>query len=234
MSLFLIAALTLGFAGSLHCIGMCGPLVMIVHGSSTNGGMKWWLNQITYHAGRLMVYAGFGAIAGVLGKSAVAMGWQQGLAIFSGILLLLMLIAPHLPIAKLKWGQSVYTKISSYFGRFLKEKTPVKYLALGIINGFLPCGLVYAAMAASVAGGSIPMSMLFMVLFGLATTPSLVTVTGLTKLIKNRMNVRWVKYFKLSFGILALLFILRGANLGIPYLSPKMKAETCETSCCHR
>lgn len=234
MSLFLIAALTLGFAGSLHCIGMCGPLVMIVHGVNSNTGFKWWLQQTIYHSGRLLVYSGFGAIAGIVGKSAIAMGWQQGLAVFSGIMLLIMLLVPLLPIHKIKIGQQLYTKISQYFGKFLKEKTPVKYFALGIINGFLPCGLVYAAMAASVAGGSIAMSMLFMILFGISTSPALFAISGFTKIIRNRINVRWMKYVRLSFGLLAVLFILRGANLGIPYLSPKMKAETCETSCCHR
>lgn len=233
MTLFLIAALTLGLAGSLHCIGMCGPLVMIVHGGGARNNVRWWGQQFIYHGGRLLVYTGFGILAGAVGKSAVAVGLQQWLAVIAGILLLILLVTPPL-VKKIPVGQVLYTKVSSLFGKYLKHKTPAKYFALGVINGFLPCGLVYAAMAASVAGGSIEKSALFMVVFGLATTPALVSVAGLTGFIRNRMNVRWIKYVRLSFGILAMLFILRGANLGIPYLSPKVQKETCETSCCQR
>lgn len=232
MSTVITAAFILGLAGSLHCVGMCGPLVSIVHGGGKTKSVQWWFNQLIYHTGRLSVYAIFGAIAGLLGKSFVALGWQQNLALLSGILLLMMIVFPFISKKKFVMGNRIFQKVSQYFNTFLQHKSPSKYFALGVINGFLPCGLVYAAMAGAIAGGSIGSSILFMVIFGSATSPALIAVAGLSTFLRNRIKARSITYMRLAFMLLAVLFILRGANLGIPYLSPKIQTETCDVSCC--
>ena len=234
MTTLLIAALTLGFAGSMHCIGMCGPLVMIVHGGGKTRDAKWWFQKALYHLGRISVYAGFGIVAGLIGKSFAALGFQQWLALISGALLLLMILWPYLPFKKIGAGNRIFAAVSKRFNHFLQNKTPGKHLILGVINGFLPCGLVYAAMAASIATGSPAKAALFMAIFGIATSPALFAVAGFSSIIKNRVNARVLTKIRFGLSLLAVLFILRGANLGIPYLSPKIQTETCEVSCCKR
>ncbi|MEZ4801062.1 MAG: sulfite exporter TauE/SafE family protein [Flavobacteriales bacterium] len=232
MITLIAAAAALGFAGSLHCVGMCGPLVSIVHGGAQGKSMKWWGNQGLYHFGRIGVYALFGVLTGFLGKSLSAMGLQRWLALISGVVLLVMILFPFFSKKKFVVGNQLFQKVSSRFSQFLQKKNPSKYLALGVINGFLPCGLVYAAMAASLSGGSIMGSVLFMVIFGVATSPALVAVAGLSNFLRSRIKAKSLSYMRLAFMLLAVLFILRGANLGIPYLSPKMKVEKCEMDCC--
>lgn len=232
MITIIAAAAALGFAGSLHCVGMCGPLVSIVHGGGQGKSIKWWFNQGLYHFGRIAVYATFGLLTGLLGKSLSAMGLQQWLALISGITLLIMIVFPFISNKKFVVGNQLFQKVSGRFSQFLQKKNPSKYLALGVINGLLPCGLVYAAMAASLSGGSIANSILFMVIFGFATSPALVAVAGLTNFLRSKIKAKSLSYMRLAFMLLAVLFILRGANLGIPYLSPKMKVEKCEMDCC--
>jgi sulfite exporter TauE/SafE len=121
MTTLLIAALTLGFAGSMHCIGMCGPLVMIVHGGGKTRDSKWWFQKALYHLGRISVYAAFGIVAGLIGKSFAALGFQQWLALISGALLLLMILWPYLPFKKLGAGNKVFAAVSKRFNYFLQN-----------------------------------------------------------------------------------------------------------------
>lgn len=234
MTTYLAAALILGLAGSLHCIGMCGPLVMIVHSGGDNRSGQWWINKLVYHFGRIMVYAAFGVITGLIGKSFIAMGFQQWLSLIAGLVLFFMLVLPLLGQKKWSFTPPLFSKITKYFSKFLQNKTPFKQLILGVINGLLPCGLVYAAMAASIAGGSPTKSALFMIVFGLATSPALIVVAKLSGILRSKWKPQSLAYIRVGLSILAVLFILRGANLGIPYLSPKMQAETCNVSCCQK
>jgi len=234
MTTYLAAAFILGLAGSLHCVGMCGPLVMIVHSGGDNRSFQWWINKLVYHFGRILVYAAFGVITGLIGKSFIAMGFQQWLSLIAGIVLFFMLVLPLMGQKKWSFTPPLFSKITKYFGKFLQNKTPFKQLILGVINGLLPCGLVYAAMAASIAGGSPTKSALFMIVFGFATSPALIVVAKLSETLRSKWKPKSLAYIRVGLSILAVLFILRGANLGIPYLSPKMQAETCNVSCCHK
>ncbi len=234
MNTIVIASLTLGLAGSMHCAGMCGPLVMIIHGNSSSRNRAWWWNKVIYHFGRLLVYAAFGLIAGFIGKGIASAGFQQWLSVIAGISLLVIIIWPYMPFKKISWGQPVFLYVNKTFSTFLQSKNKSKYFFLGVINGFLPCGLVYGAMAASISAGSPFGSMLFMILFGVATVPVLITIAGFSGAIQKRFKAKSLGYLRVGLSVLAILFILRGANLGIPYLSPRVAAETCEVDCCQR
>jgi sulfite exporter TauE/SafE len=125
MITLILAALMIGFAGSLHCIGMCGPLVMIVHSGGKGKSFSWWLNQMIYHSGRLLVYASFGVIVGFLGKGFVAYGFQQWLAVISGILLLLMLFVPYFSSKIKAGGNVVFQKVRGKFSSLIQNKKPI-------------------------------------------------------------------------------------------------------------
>lgn len=233
-----LAALSIGFAGSLHCVGMCGPLVMIVHSGGKGKTISWWINQIIYHSGRLLVYASFGVIIGFVGKGFVAYGFQQWLAVISGILLLLMLFVPYFSSKIKAGGNVVFQKVRGKFSSLIQDKKPQTQFLLGVINGLLPCGLVYAAMAAAFATGSPSKSALFMVIFGLATSPALFAVAGFGNIIRTKIKAKNFAAIRIGLSVLAVLFILRGANLGIPYLSPKVKMDVHQSGqtmdCCNR
>ena len=238
MTTLILAALMIGLAGSLHCIGMCGPLVMIIHSGGQGKTFSWWLNQIIYHSGRMLVYASFGVIIGFVGKGFVAYGFQQWLAVISGILLLLMLFVPYISSKIKAGGNVVFQKVRGKFSSLIQNKKPQTQFLLGIINGLLPCGLVYAAMAAALATSSPAKSALFMVVFGLATSPALFAVAGFGNIIRTKIKAKNFAAIRIGLSVLAVLFILRGANLGIPYLSPKVKMDAHKTEqtmeCCHR
>jgi sulfite exporter TauE/SafE len=115
-----------------------------------------------------------------------------------------------------------------------ESKTYTYFFAFGFVNGLLPCGLVYAALAAAMVTATPIQGMLFMVFFGLGTMPALTSII----ILKSKNNFAWRKYItKSSYYIsifVGVLLILRGLNLGIPYVSPGLNAETQEMSCCHK
>jgi sulfite exporter TauE/SafE len=229
---FVGAALILGFAGSLHCIGMCGPLVMAVHSAKSNG--NWWYKKSLYHLGRISVYSIFGIIAGSIGQSFTAFGMQRWLSIAAGLAMMIFLAWPvgmksikSKPLQIVGW---LKTKFSS----LIQRQSTLSHLALGVLNGLLPCGLVYVAMAATIALSGIWKSALFMALFGLATTPALFAAGSILKIMSQKLRVKSYRAVQVSLIAISMLLIVRGANLGIPYLSPKMSAESKKIDCCHK
>lgn len=225
---FILAALLLGFAGSLHCVGMCGPLMLALPESS-----HWATTRLLHQAGRLTMYTLFGALMGAFGQTLVAVGLQQWLAVLSGAFMLLFLAWPagmKMPPFTHRW--TAYIKRP--FHHWMTKKTKSSFFMLGVLNGILPCGLVYMALSASLAVGSIWKGALFMWVFGLATAPALLAVSGFSRWIKSHFRWSGFRVVRISLAFLAVLMILRGANLGIPYLSPKMHAQTQELDCCKK
>lgn len=237
MSTLVISALVLGFAGSLHCLGMCGPLVMALHGAGQSKDWAWL--KLVYHVGRILVYAALGAVIGSLGSTFVAIGAQQYLAVGAGMLMLLFIAWP----AGMKgWKSGPLRGISwlkTRFASLIQKRTMLSHFLMGMLNGLLPCGMVYVALAAALAFGSLWKSALFMVLFGIGTSPALFVMGSLVTWISSRWRIRSFRGVQIALAMISLLVVLRGANLGIPYLSPRM-AEKKEhptekvLDCCHR
>lgn len=225
-------ALILGLAGSLHCIGMCGPLVLSLPGQNSWGAQI--LNNVTYHTGRVLVYGILGAILGFVGQSFTFVGLQQPLSIGIGSLLLIFLFLPKKLKLKLeaKVGNTfISQKVKTAWGYFFRKQSRPAFFVVGMLNGLLPCGLVYAALAGALAGGSVINSGLFMIIFGIGTSPALLAAGSLKTVFQKKL-VQWRRILlPLSIGTMALLFILRGASLGIPYLSPEIHNDTVK-SCC--
>ncbi|MEM6804812.1 MAG: sulfite exporter TauE/SafE family protein, partial [Bacteroidota bacterium] len=178
--MFLLSAIGLGFLGSLHCIGMCGPISLAL--SSGSRRKEFWIGRSLYNLGRTSAYVLLGVIFGLFGQSLALAGIQQSLSILLGIVwILALLIFPNwesrlisFPLFK-KALISIKTGLSHILQ---KQSTPLMYNA-GFLNGFLPCGLVYIALSGSLASQSLTESMGFMALFGLGTFPAMFAVAYL-------------------------------------------------------
>ena len=207
------SALVLGLMGSLHCLAMCGPLVMTLNAKRSQST----LDKILYNSGRIFTYCLLGLFAGLFGTGIQWMAGQQFLSIFTGVLLLVGLLLSWMGSDKPNPLSKFFARIKIRLGKMLDEN-PQSMWWFGIYNGLLPCGLTYVAMAASVATGSITESILYMGLFGIGTSPMMwVIVTGFQRFKAKWSGNRIVTGFT---WLLAVLLIIRGLGLGVPYLSP--------------
>ncbi|MDU8886482.1 sulfite exporter TauE/SafE family protein [Yeosuana sp. MJ-SS3] len=216
------SALIFGLLGSLHCIGMCGPIAFMLP-VDRNHSLKKIVQISVYHFGRLISYAIIGLLFGIIGKSLYLFGLQQQLSITIGILMIILVIIPVHIFNKYNFLKPVYkviSKIKSALGKSLKKKTADTFLTIGFLNGFLPCGLVYMAVFASLVTGSALQSSLYMVLFGLGTIPLMTSAIYLGKFLNTTIKQRIQKVIPVFVVVIGILFILRGLGLGIPYISP--------------
>lgn len=232
----LFSALILGLMGSLHCIGMCGPIAFMLPVSQNNKYKK--AGQIfIYHFGRLMAYGIIGLLFGLLGKGLYLFGIQQKLSILIGVLMILIVILPYKYISRLGLSKPVYRiigKIKSSLGKALKKKTSDTFLTIGFLNGFLPCGLVYMALLGAIGMGNAFEGSLYMILFGLGTVPLMTAAVYLGGVLKDSAKHRIRQLIPVFVIIIGVLFILRGLGLGIPYVSPKPMVEVVSTEIeCH-
>jgi sulfite exporter TauE/SafE len=218
----LVTAFVLGLVGSLHCVGMCGPIAFMLPVDRTNAYKK--ISQITvYHAGRLFAYSLIGLVFGLIGKSLYIFGFQQQLSIAIGILMILFVVVPSSVFNTYNFSKPIYrliSKVKSALGAALKKKTADTFLTIGFLNGFLPCGLVYMALFGAIASGNALEGSLYMATFGLGTVPLMTTAIYFSYFLKGAARQRIQKIIPVFVVIIGIIFIFRGLGLGIPYLSP--------------
>ncbi|WP_405396433.1 sulfite exporter TauE/SafE family protein [Maribacter sp. Asnod2-G09] len=218
----LLSALILGLMGSLHCVGMCGPIAFMLPVDRTNNYKKF--GQIfIYHFGRLMAYGLIGLIFGLLGKGLSIFGIQQKLSIGIGIIMIVIVLIPYKTFNKYNLSKPIYkiiSKVKNQLGKELKKKSPDTFLTIGFLNGFLPCGLVYMALFGSIAMGDALQGSLYMMLFGVGTLPLMTAAIYFSNLLKGGIRQKVQKAIPVFVVIIGALFILRGLGLGIPYVSP--------------
>ena len=232
-----IAAISLGLLGSFHCIGMCGPIALAlpVHQYSP---LKKYLGIFLYNLGRVVTYTFLGVVFGLLGQSFFLGGFQQILSIVIGVLLLLSVIFTNVKALNTTKGLGfIYSFINSVklqLGNLFNKKGLHFLFFIGLLNGLLPCGLVYLGIAGAIATGHYVKGAEFMFYFGIGTVPIMYAVAFLGQFItlKYRNVIRKSMPFVVS--IMALLLIVRGLNLGIPYLSPEFERATNNVSCCEK
>ena len=218
----LISAIIFGLLGSFHCIGMCGPIAFMLPVDKTNNS-KRILQVFVYHLGRLCTYGILGFLFGLLGKGFYLFGFQQYLSISIGVVMILMIVLPKKTINKFSITKPIYKILSSVknrLGKELKKKRIDTFFTIGFLNGFLPCGLVYMAIFASIATGNMIEGSLYMILFGLGTIPLMTAFVYLGNFATGLLRKRIQQFIPVAVIIIALLFILRGMGLGIPYVSP--------------
>ncbi len=232
----LLSAIILGLMGSLHCVGMCGPIAFVLPVDRTNNYKKF--GQIfLYHFGRLLAYGIIGLVFGLLGKGLYVFGMQQRLSIFIGLLMIIIVLIPYKTFNKYNLSKPVYkmvSKVKNRLGQELKKKSPDTFMTIGFLNGFLPCGLVYMALFGAIAMGSAAEGSLYMMLFGLGTIPLMTTAIYFSGLLKGSLRQKVQKLIPVFVVLVGALFILRGLGLGIPYLSPEPIVELASTAVeCH-
>jgi len=226
--MFLATAFMIGLAGSVHCVGMCGAIALSLPYPNNNP----WLavkNSSLYNFGRIITYSNLGAILGLIGQSVSVIGYQQQFSIALGILLLTIAffsINVEYQLVRLPFVNQSYLKLKSLLGQFLKPRSnrsaSVSTFSIGLLNGMLPCGLVYMALAGAVSQVSVWQGALYMAVFGLGTFPLMFATAFMGRLVTGKWRVYFNKMARIALIVFAILFILRGMNLGIPYISPRV------------
>jgi sulfite exporter TauE/SafE len=213
---------------------MCGPLVLAlpVQGMTPSGRA---FSLGLYHIGRIAVYASAGLIFGLVGRRVYLAGWQQGLSIALGVSILLWVMLKgtygggRMPV----WAGKFYGMLQSWMGRIWQSPSPGRFFLMGMGNGLLPCGMVYMAIAGALTSPDVLQGAGFMAFFGLGTLPMLLglQVTGRMVRVSYRQQIRKALPYLMAF--MAVLLILRGMNLGIPFISPVLASRPGRVIGCH-
>jgi uncharacterized protein len=231
------AAISLGFLGSFHCVGMCGPIALALPVNHNSLSSKT-TGALLYNFGRILTYAIFGALFGMIGQGIVIAGYQQLLSISLGALIILLIFLPSKLFSRFRLTTPIYSfvfHLKQKFGELLKNKSYSSLFLIGVLNGLLPCGLVYLGVAGAIATGNGFQGALFMAMFGLGTLPAMFALVLAGNSVSVNFRTKINKAMPVFIVAVALLLILRGMNLGIPYVSPEMAADkpVCH-KCCHK
>lgn len=219
---YIISGLVIGTLGSFHCVGMCGPLALSLPVQHLQG-TKRFLGILLYNLGRVFTYSFIGLAAGALGLGFALFGWQQILSIAIGSMLLLvffgMIFRKNIFKNKLindTWNGFVINRLTLLY----RNKNFYSLFLIGLLNGLLPCGLVYIALSGALATGNILYSSLFMASFGLGTLPAMLVLSFAGNIISMQLRIKIKKLVPYIIGLMGVLLILRGLNLNIPFISP--------------
>ncbi|MBE2229601.1 MAG: sulfite exporter TauE/SafE family protein [Chitinophagaceae bacterium] len=231
----LISGLTLGAAGSLHCVGMCGPLALALPTAHLTKGSQF-ISLLAYNAGRVVTYSILGMVFGLAGRRIYISGYQQWFSIAMGVLVLGLAALYYLRKTSIRIGlfDRFYFRLQQLIGQIIRKKRGVPgFFSLGLANGLLPCGLVYVAIAATLSFSEIGESVAFMAAFGAGTLPAMMLVGMAGKMIGPEARQSLRKAVPVFVTLMGIVLILRGLNLGIPYLSPALPVNPGDAVICH-
>ncbi len=223
-------AFMLGLAGSAHCAGMCGPLALAL---PTGGRRGWTLlpNRAAYNAGRVTTYCLLGAVFGLVGRSLALAGVQRWVSLGLGVAILAGLFVARARALTMSIALPV-TWLKSALGRLIQRQTLASQFAFGVLNGLLPCGLVYIACVGAAATGGFFSAVQYMLVFGLGTVPMMLALSLAGQMMPVGWRLRLQRLIPVCLAVVAVLLILRGLALGIPYLSPDLTGDQ-PGACCH-
>jgi sulfite exporter TauE/SafE len=224
----LYTAFLLGLVGSLHCAGMCGPLALALPAANTTP--RFSADRVGYNAGRILTYCALGLVFGLAGRTLWLAGIQRWVSIGLGVALLAGLFASR-KLALWRPVTALVAHLKTAMSAHLRRRSFMSLVTLGLLNGLLPCGLVYVACAGAAATGSILAGAQYMAAFGMGTTPIMLAIGLSGKLVPLTWRLKLRPAIPVSVFLLGSLLILRGLSLGIPYLSPDL---TTGAACCHR
>jgi sulfite exporter TauE/SafE len=229
-SMDLGAAFLLGLVGSLHCAGMCGPLALALPAAG-NTTPAYVLGRVAYNLGRIVTYCLLGIVFGLAGWTFLLSGVQRWTSIALGVALMMGLFASR-KLALSRPVTSAVNQLKSRMSVLLRRRSFAGLAVLGLLNGLLPCGLVYVACAGAAATGGTLAGAEYMAVFGVGTVPMMLAISLSGKLVPTSLRLKLVKTIPVCVFLLATLLILRGMSLGIPYISPDMSGSG--ASCCHK
>lgn len=218
----LVTGFIVGILGSLHCAAMCGPIALALPaGEGDRGGFI--AGRLLYNGGRMLTYLTLGAVLGSVGSFFALAGLQQALSIAVGALMIVALFVPS-AINRLstRWSflLRLHHALQERLGIVLRKKTLPSLFAFGLLNGLLPCGLLYAALGAAATLADPVRGMLFLGGFGAGTVPVMAGIGLAGTSIRAGVRRRVAAVLPVFTFALGMLLILRGLNLGIPYVSP--------------
>ena len=218
----------LGLVGSLHCAGMCGPLALALPRAGKTAA-AFTAGRVAYNLGRIVTYVLMGLVFGLFGKAMLLAGIQRGVSIALGVALLIGLFASRklalwLPVA------FFVNQLKSRMAGLLRRRSVQSSAVLGLLNGLLPCGLVYVAGAGAMATGHVLSGAFYMAAFGAGTVPMMLGIGLSGHFIPPTWRLKMARAIPVSVFVLATLLILRGLPWNIPYVSVDLASGTC----CHR
>lgn len=227
-------AFLLGFVGSAHCAGMCGPLALALPHWGRGQG-SFFAGRLLYNLGRIVTYSLMGAVFGVLGQGVELAGLQRWVSLVLGVGILAgLFVAPRfvnrIPVAgAVNW-------LKGRLGKLLQTRGSMAMFGIGLLNGLLPCGLVYVACAGATTTGGVLSGVAYMVAFGLGTLPMMLAISLFGTKLQFALRFKVQRLIPASLAIVGLLLLLRGMALGIPYVSPKLPAQPSASAagCCHQ
>ncbi len=212
-------AFTLGLFGSLHCVGMCGPLAIAFCDNEGDTNVQRLQSGLAYNLGRTFTYSILGLFFGLLGSFIVVVDLQKVLSIVLGALLVFSFLLSYDIDQKINGLTSVrkfYDKLRLAISNMYARAKQYHPFTLGTANGLLPCGLVYLALAGAVASGTLFKGMIFMTFFGLGTIPMMLALVLGFKFLTPNLRFQFRKvlpYVTLFFG---LFLIYRGMVVDMP------------------
>jgi sulfite exporter TauE/SafE len=206
-----LALFLIGLLGGTHCVGMCGGIVGAL---SMGVGARPSLH-LAYNSGRILSYALAGALAGALGAASVALSGPWPLRVALAVAANLMLVALGLYLLGVtralafseRLGQKLWRRLQPVSRRFLPARSVAQAFPLGLVWGWLPCGLVYSALVSAITSGSAAGGAATMLAFGAGTLPNLL----LAGLLAARLKAYAAKpVVRILAGLLVAAFGVRG------------------------
>ncbi len=252
MELVLFTGLILGLASNVHCLGMCGPIALILPLNRTN---NWTIlgGTLQYNLARTFTYGLLGLLIGMIGMTIQLFGILQWLSIFAGVALIVFAWRKQLNgwFPRLSNPFGIQKGIQTLMGKAVRSKSPWRLMAFGAINGLLPCGMVYVALLNALLADHSITSALAMVAFGVGTLPMMIFVPFMSNKLGATTRQRLNRSIPYILTVVGILIAVRGMNLGIPFVSPRVdmvknstkgmeasdkstEESTVEMSCCHK
>ena len=206
-----------GLLGGTHCVGMCGGIV----GALSMGGPARWSMHFAYNGGRIFSYTLAGALAGALGAATLGLEQQWPIRQVLFLLANLMLIGLGLYLLGVtralafteRAGQHLWRHLQPMTRRFLPARTVAQAFPLGLLWGWLPCGLVYSALVSALSAGSATRGAGLMLAFGLGTLPNLllagIVLARLNEFVRRPVVRTFSGLLVLGFGLYGMFGLMR-------------------------
>lgn len=216
----LYTAFILGLVGSLHCVGMCGPLTLLLP-KNASSKTRFLTGRLIYNLGRVSTYALLGILIGFVGEQVAVFVSQKWVSISFGILIIVGLLVYRFFNNSLRFvyfNSHLNNWVSSFFGKAGKRPFFVSQYAFGLVNGLLPCGMVYAALAGAFLQVQVWEGGVYMLLFGLGTLPLMFLASLGFGFVRNNRFFSFKNIVPISYSVIAILLIFRGISGDIPSL----------------
>lgn len=229
----IVEALILGLVTNLHCIGMCGPLALALPDNSTSVGSRV-AGRLLYNLGRIATYATLGVVVGLLGTGIDMTGFQEWVSIVSGAFMVLFALHLLFGFALFPgFDSAISSRVRSPLQRLFRQRSASALFGIGLLNGLLPCGMVYMALALALNSTTVGEGVLTMSAFGLGTIPAMFTMSMASSSLPSTWRAKFSKVIPIATLLIGGVLVARGMSLNVPYISPVLNSQQpAASSCC--